>query len=83
MFKFAVPLAMLIGLSLSGAALADETCKAQATAKSLHGAAETSFIKKCASDAKAKCQTDAKTKNLHGAAETSFVKKCVSDAKGA
>ncbi|HML42253.1 MAG: hypothetical protein JNN24_14565 [Hyphomicrobium zavarzinii] len=80
MIRLAV--SFLILASFAGVASAD-TCKAQATAKSLHGAAETSFLKKCASDAKAKCETDAKTKNLHGAAETSFVKKCVSDAKGA
>ena len=80
MTKLAIPLAILIGLT--GPAFAD-TCKSQATAKNLHGAAETSFIKKCSSDAKAKCETDAKAKSLHGAAETSFVNKCVNDAKGA
>lgn len=78
MIKLIVSLAMLAGLS--GGALADETCKAQAAAKSLHGAAETSFLKKCTSDAKAKCETSAKAKSLHGAAETSFVTKCMKDA---
>ena len=34
---------------LAGPALAD-TCSAQATAKKLHGAAETSFMKKCTAD---------------------------------
>ena len=61
---------------LASPALAD-TCAAQATAKKLHGAAETSFVKKCTSDAKVKCEADAKAKNLHGAAETSFTAKCV------
>ena len=64
---------------LAGPALAD-TCSAQATAKKLHGAAETSFLKKCTSDAKVKCDADAKAKNLHGAAATSFTTKCVRDA---
>jgi len=64
---------------LAGPALAD-TCAAQATAKKLHGAAETSFLKKCTSDAKMKCDADAKAKNLHGAAATSFTTKCVRDA---
>jgi len=64
---------------LAGPAIA-ETCAAQATAKKLHAAAETSFVKKCASDAKAKCEAGAKAKNLHGAAETSFTAKCVREA---
>lgn len=76
MTKLAIPLAILIGLA--GPAFAD-TCKSQATVKSLHGAAETSFLKKCTSDAKAKCETSAKAKSLHGAAETSFVTKCMKD----
>jgi hypothetical protein len=67
---------------VAGAAAAD-TCKAQAEAKKLHGAAETSFTTKCEKDAKAKCDADAKAKNLHGAAETSFTTKCVKDATGA
>ena len=80
MFKLAIPLAIAIGLA--SPALADDTCTAQAAAKSLHGAAEHSFVKKCAAGAKAKCESDAKAKSLYGAAQTSFVKKCVSDARG-
>jgi hypothetical protein len=57
------------------AAMADDSCKVQATGKNLHGAALTSFSKKC-------CKDQAAAKNLHGAAETSFTKKCVSDATG-
>lgn len=57
------------------AALADDSCKVQATAKNLHGAALTSFAKKCCSD-------QAAAQKLHGAAETSFTKKCLSDATG-
>ncbi len=67
---------------LASPVLAD-TCSAQATTKKLHGAAETSFVKKCTSDAKGKCDADAKAKNLHGAAQTSFTAKCVKDAAGA
>ena len=77
---------MLIALAAIGflatPVLAD-TCSAQATAKKLHGAAETSFLKKCTSDVKLKCDADAKAKNLHGAAATSFTAKCVRDATGA
>jgi hypothetical protein len=69
--------------ALAGGAYADDTCKAQSAAKNLHGAAETSFMKKCEKDAQAKCDADAKAKNLHGAAATSFTKKCVKDATGA
>jgi len=55
------------------AALADDSCKMQATGKSLHGAALTSFAKKC-------CNDQAAAQKLHGAAQTSFTKKCISDA---
>jgi hypothetical protein len=57
------------------AAMADDSCKVQATGKNLHGAALTSFAKKC-------CKDQAAAQKLHGAAETSFTKKCVSDATG-
>ena len=55
------------------AAMADDSCKVQATTKNLHGAALTSFAKKC-------CKDQAAAQKLHGAAETSFAKKCLSDA---
>ncbi len=57
------------------AAMADDSCKVQATGKSLHGAALTSFAKKC-------CNDQATAQKLHGAAQTSFTKKCLSDATG-
>jgi hypothetical protein len=57
------------------AALADDSCKVQATGKNLHGAALTSFAKKC-------CNDQADAQKLHGAAKTSFTKKCLSDATG-
>jgi len=55
------------------AAMADDSCKVQATGKNLHGAALTSFAKKC-------CKDQAAAQNLHGAAQTSFTKKCEADA---
>jgi hypothetical protein len=55
------------------AALADDSCKVQATGKKLHGAALTSFAKKC-------CNDQATAQNLHGAAQRSFTKKCMADA---
>ena len=67
---------------LAGPALAD-TCSGQAAAKKLHGAAQTSFMKKCTADVTAKCGSDAKMKKLHGAAEASFTAKCVHDGTGA
>jgi len=57
------------------AALAEDSCKVQAGAKNLHGAALTSFATKC-------CNDQAAAQNLHGAAQTSFTKKCMSDATG-
>jgi hypothetical protein len=58
------------------------TCKSQATDKKLAGAALTSFMKKCETDATAACDTSATDKKLAGAAKTSFTKKCVTDAVG-
>ncbi len=55
------------------AAVADDSCKLQASGKNLHGAALTSFAKKC-------CNDQAAAQNLHGAAQSSFTKKCLSDA---
>jgi hypothetical protein len=60
-----------------------ETCKAQSTAKNLHGAAEKSFMTKCARDAKTACDVQATEKKLAGAAKNSFTKKCVTDRTGA
>ena len=58
------------------------TCKSQATDKKLAGAALTSFMKKCETDAQAACDTSASDKKLNGAAKTSFTKKCLTDAVG-
>ena len=66
---------------------ANAACEAQATEKKLAGAAKTSFLKKCESDAKAAaqktCDAQAAEKKLAGAAKTSFTKKCVTDAMAA
>jgi hypothetical protein len=58
------------------------SCKSEAAAKKLAGAALTSFMKKCESDANAKCEADSAAKKLAGAAKTSHMKKCVTDAVG-
>ena len=58
------------------------SCKAQSAEKKLAGAAQTSFMKKCETDAKSACDKEAADKKLAGAAKTSFTKKCVSDAVG-
>jgi hypothetical protein len=67
----------------AGAAAAQSpTCKSQAADKKLAGAALTSFMKKCQTDAAASCNTAAADKKLAGAAKSSFTKKCVADAVG-
>jgi hypothetical protein len=76
---------MLFGLliaSIASTAFAADTCKSQATDKKLAGAAMTSFMKKCQSDAAKTCAGQAKDQKLAGAAKNSFTKKCVSDAVG-
>ena len=55
---------------------------ANATDKKLAGAAQTSFMKKCETDATTTCNATATERKLFGAAKTSFTKKCVSDAVG-
>jgi hypothetical protein len=67
--------------------LAENTCDAQAAEKKLAGAAKTSFLKKCNTDASVAAQTacdaQAAEKKLAGAAKASFTKKCVKDVGGA
>ena len=58
------------------------TCKSDAAAKKLAGAALKSFMTKCEKDATATCEADSTGKKLVGAARTSHMKKCVSDAVG-
>lgn len=69
--------------ALPAPAYADGSCTTSATDKKLAGAARTSFMKKCETDAATTCATAAADKKLAGAARTSFTKKCVSVAVGA
>ncbi len=68
--------------SVAGLASA-ASCEAQATEKKLAGAARSSFLKKCTTDAKGTCELQATEKKLNGAAKNSFVNKCVADTTGA
>lgn len=70
-----------IALSLA-ATPAFATCKSDAAAKNLAGAALKSFMTKCEKDAQAACAKDSADKKLAGAAKTSHTKKCVTDAVG-
>ena len=69
-------------LGMASAALADGSCKTNAMDKKLAGAALTSFMKKCQTDAAKLCDDQSAAKKLAGAAKTSFTKKCVNDAVG-
>lgn len=72
---------VLVSASVHAQAPSTPDCAAKATAKKLHGAALTSFMKKCGRDAAASaCDASAVEKKLHGAARTSFTKKCIKDA---
>ncbi len=75
-------LAIAIVLTLATTSTYADSCKATAAEKKLAGAAMTSFMKKCETDAKKACDVSAAEKKLAGAAKTSFTKKCVSDAVG-
>ena len=86
----AIAVALLLAVGAGSPAFAQDkaACEKQADEKKLHGAAKTSFVKKCSggsaaakSPAAEKCETQAADKKLHGAAKNSFVKKCVADAK--
>ena len=70
-------------LCVPGVAFAQGTsCKTQGAEKKLAGAALTSFVKKCETDAQKACDASAADKKLAGAAKASFTKKCVADAVG-
>jgi hypothetical protein len=73
---------VLLSLNATSARAEDQSCKARATEKKLAGAAQTSFMKKCETDAVTACDTAAADKKLNGAAKTSFTNKCVRDATG-
>jgi len=78
----ALSLAVAFLLASAAAHAQTPTCKSQAADKKLAGAAMTSFMKKCESDAKKTCDADAAAKKLAGAAKNSHVKKCVTDTVG-
>ncbi len=75
-------LAAMITLCAAPAFADGASCTTTATDKKLAGAAKTSFMKKCTTDATTACDTAAADKKLYGAAKTSFTKKCLSDAVG-
>ena len=83
MMKSFALVSLTLGLALAPTlAFADGTCAANAAEKKLAGAAKTSFMTKCANDAKTTCDGKADEKHLAGAARTSFTTKCVKDATG-
>jgi hypothetical protein len=74
-FVFAAALTLVAGPAWA-------TCKSDAAGKKLAGAALTSFMKKCESDAKTACAKSSTDMKLAGAAKTSHEKKCLADAVG-
>ncbi len=76
-------LVLLSTVVATGALAAEPSCVARADEKKLAGAARTSFMKKCETDASASCESKASERKLAGAAKNSFTKKCVGDAVGA
>jgi hypothetical protein len=85
----AVAMALLGGQAFAASA----ACEKSADEKKLSGAARTSHIKKCESDAAGgaaggstgspACEKSAADKKLSGAAKTSHIKKCTADEKAA
>ena len=75
-------LAAILCVFAASAYAQSPSCKAQSDEKKLAGAAQTSFMKKCQSDAQKSCDAQAADKKLAGAAKTSFTTKCVKDAVG-
>jgi hypothetical protein len=75
-------LAAVIASFAIGTAMA-QSCESKAVSKEgkpLHGAAKTSFVRKCKRDA---CESQAVSKEgkpLHGAAKASFMTKCKKSA---
>ena len=73
----------LVALAICGAwaqgaspAPGGHSCDAQAAAKNLHGAAKTSFVKKCKRVACEPKAVSKSGKSLSGAAKNSFMKSC-------
>jgi len=79
-------LTLVVAAFSTPAFAANAACEAAAKEKKLAGAALTSFMKKCETDAAGagSCEAMAAEKKLAGAAKTSFVTKCEKDGgKGA
>ena len=72
-----------IALTLIASSAHAASCSVEAGNKKLAGAAKTSFMTKCETDAKSACDKEAMEKKLSGAAKTSFTGTCVKDAVGA
>ena len=75
--------AVVLSLFTFGSAMAQQTCDAKAVGKDgkpLAGAAKTSFVKKCKTDACEPKAVDKNGKPLAGAAKASFIKKCAAGA---
>ena len=75
-------LAVLVTCFTVGTALA-QSCESRAVSsegKPLHGAAKTSFVKKCKRDACAGKAVSKEGKPLYGAAKRSFMAKCARSA---
>ena len=73
-----ITIAALITVFAVGSAMA-QSCESKAVSaegKPLHGAAKTSFLKKCKQDACEGKAVSAEGKPLHGAAKNSFMAKC-------
>ena len=71
-------LVVLITSCFIGTAIA-QSCESKAVSaegKPLHGAAKTSFVRKCKRDACEGKAASAEGKPLHGAAKNSFMAKC-------
>jgi hypothetical protein len=72
----------LISSCVVGSAMA-QSCESKAVSaegKPLHGAAKTSFVRKCKLDACESKAVSADGKPLHGAAKNSFMAKCKESA---
>jgi hypothetical protein len=77
-----VILVALITSCVIGTAMA-QSCESRAVSaegKPLHGAAKTSFVRKCKQDACESKAVSAEGKPLHGAAKNSFMVKCKKSA---
>jgi hypothetical protein len=57
-------------------------CRSAAAQKNLSGAALSSFMKKCESDARSACSRSASRKKLSGAARADFTASCVRERVG-